>query len=66
MLVLDEIYIYPIKSLPGIRVSQSVVKEKGLEFDRRMMLTDTSGVFLTQRTLPLLSQFEMEIGRAHV
>lgn len=61
MLVLDEIYIYPIKSLPGIRVRHSVVKEKGLEFDRRMMLTDPSGVFLTQRTLPLLSQFEIEI-----
>jgi hypothetical protein len=61
MLVLEEIYVYPIKSLPGVRVSQSAVKEKGLEFDRRMMLTDTSGVFLTQRSLPLLSQFEMEM-----
>lgn len=61
MLILEEIYIYPIKSLPGVRVKASAVKEKGLEYDRRMMLVDSTGNFLTQRTLPILSQFTTEL-----
>ena len=46
---LSEIWIYPIKGLGGIRVQEAKVMEKGLEFDRRMMLVDGSNQFLTQR-----------------
>ncbi|MFM7195762.1 MAG: MOSC N-terminal beta barrel domain-containing protein [Bacteroidota bacterium] len=56
---LDEIRIYPIKSLPGIRVSHARVLQKGLEFDRRFMLIDMDNRFMTQRTLPQLSQYEL-------
>ncbi|MFM8348549.1 MAG: MOSC N-terminal beta barrel domain-containing protein, partial [Bacteroidota bacterium] len=45
---LDEIRIYPIKSLPGIRVSHARVLQKGLEFDRRFMLIDRDNRFMTQ------------------
>ena len=39
-LKLTQIWIYPIKSLGGISLSSAVVKEKGLEYDRRLMLVD--------------------------
>ncbi|MCJ8166974.1 MOSC domain-containing protein [Pontibacter sp. E15-1] len=48
-LYLSAIYIYPIKSLGGIRLDQAVVEERGLQHDRRWMLVDAKGDFLTQR-----------------
>lgn len=47
---LSEIYIYPIKGLGGIQLTHSRVMDKGLEFDRRMMLVDKDNRFMTQRT----------------
>jgi len=51
---LKQINIYPIKSLGGICVSSSQVGERGLTFDRCMMLVDANGKFLTARKFPLL------------
>ncbi|MCC9137056.1 MOSC domain-containing protein [Pontibacter silvestris] len=48
-LYLSEIFIYPIKSLGGISVQQAEVEERGLRYDRRWMLVDKEGNFLTQR-----------------
>ena len=61
MPVLDEIRIYPIKSLPGLLLEEAEVCPKGLKFDRRMMVVDSEGQFMTQRTEPLLSQFKVEL-----
>lgn len=63
-LVIQDLYIYPIKSLGGIRLSSAKVVERGLELDRRWMLVDESGTFLTQRKYPLMAQFKVEIGSA--
>jgi uncharacterized protein YcbX len=52
---LSEIWIYPIKSLGGIRLSEAQVQERGLQYDRRWMLVDEAGLFLTQRTYPQLT-----------
>ena len=46
-----QLFIYPIKSLGGIEIKQSLVTQRGLQYDRRFMLVDEQGVFLTQRTL---------------
>ncbi|MFD3001148.1 MOSC domain-containing protein [Pontibacter toksunensis] len=48
-LYLSEIYIYPIKSLGGISVPTAAVEDRGLRYDRRWMLVDEKGNFLTQR-----------------
>lgn len=50
MPTLSAIYLYPIKSLSGIAVEEAIVGEKGFRHDRRFMLVDPSGVFITQRT----------------
>ncbi|WP_347157211.1 MOSC domain-containing protein [Pontibacter chitinilyticus] len=48
-LYLSDIYIYPIKSLGGIRLQEAEVEPQGLRYDRRWMLVDEQGAFLTQR-----------------
>lgn len=58
---LSEIWIYPIKSLAGIRQAKAKVKQKGLEFDRRWMLVDEQGRFLTQREHPEMSMFRLTL-----
>ena len=61
MLQLSEIYIYPIKSLGGIRLENSNITSRGLENDRRFMLVDENGRFLSQREYPQLAVFQTEI-----
>jgi len=49
---ISEIHIYPVKSLPGISLQNSLVEERGLKYDRRWMLVDSENMFITQRLLP--------------
>jgi uncharacterized protein YcbX len=56
--ILSEIWIYPVKSLGGIRLSTAMVLEKGLVHDRRWMLVDENNVFMTQRVFPALALFK--------
>lgn len=48
-LQLSELYIYPIKSLGGIRLDEANVTPRGLKYDRRWMLVDENNRFMTQR-----------------
>jgi len=50
--ILDAIAIYPVKSLRGIAVQEAVVEPWGLQGDRRWMVVDAAGRYLTQRDLP--------------
>ncbi len=52
---ISEINIYPIKSLGGISVETATVEERGLRHDRRWMLTDLDGKFMTQREFPKMA-----------
>jgi uncharacterized protein YcbX len=57
----EELYIYPIKSLAGIRLESAKAEEMGFENDRRWMLIDEQNQFITQRKYPILSQFYPKI-----
>lgn len=59
---LSEIWIYPVKSLGGIPLTSARVMEKGLLYDRRWMLTDEHGVFMTQRVYPKMALFRPAIN----
>jgi uncharacterized protein len=48
---LSQIFVYPIKSARGIEVSETQLDISGPLRDRRWMLVDQDGVFLSQRTL---------------
>jgi uncharacterized protein YcbX/ferredoxin len=52
--ILQNINVYPIKSSAGIELSSSWVEELGLAFDRRFVVADLSGEFITARTQPRL------------
>jgi hypothetical protein len=49
---LSQLYIYPVKSMAGIPLESSQVDAMGLKHDRRWMLVDRDGHFMTQRTHP--------------
>jgi len=60
-LVLQDIFIYPIKSLGGIRLTEAKVEEKGFQYDRRWMLVDKSGRFVSQREFSVLALLQVEL-----
>ena len=62
-ITLIEIWIYPIKSLGGIRVTSARVLPKGLRFDRRWMLIDEAGVFITQRIHSNMAFFKLSVSK---
>lgn len=49
MLLLSQINIFPIKSLDGFSPASAVVEKRGLQHDRRWLITDANGQFMTQR-----------------
>ncbi len=48
-LTVAAIHIYPVKSASGIALDRCAVDAFGPRYDRRWMLTDENGVFLSQR-----------------
>ncbi len=65
-LKLSEIWIYPIKSMGGIPLTAARVSPKGLQYDRRWMLVDEKGTFMTQRAFPKMAQFKLALGEDHL
>jgi uncharacterized protein len=58
---IQDIFIYPIKSLKGIRLESAEVLERGFRYDRRWMLVDRKGVFLTQRIHHQMALIQVEL-----
>jgi uncharacterized protein YcbX len=48
-ITLASIHVYPVKSLGGFAVEEAQLTDRGLEHDRRWMLVDEAGNFMTQR-----------------
>jgi uncharacterized protein YcbX len=65
-LTLTEIWIYPIKSLGGIRLTSAKVLPKGLQYDRRWMLVDEHGAFMTQRVHSQMALLKTKISETHL
>lgn len=49
------LFVYPVKSCAGVEVTEALVIETGLEFDRAWMVVDEAGEFVTQRELPRMA-----------
>ena len=56
---ISEIYIYPIKSLGGIKLTESNIEPRGLQYDRRWMLCNEHNHFITQREFKELALFKL-------
>lgn len=52
------IFIYPVKSLRGYAVTLAGIDALGFISDRRFLVVDANGQFLTQRTLPRMALIE--------
>jgi uncharacterized protein len=59
---ISEISIYPIKSLGGISLTEAIIEQRGLQYDRRRMLVDENGKFLTQREFPKMSTVSISLA----
>lgn len=61
-IILSNIYIYPVKSLTGIRLASWPVSETGFKYDRQWMLIDTENQFLSQRRFPRMALIKTAIA----
>ena len=61
MYTVSALYIYPIKSLGGFSVTEANVSPTGFEYDRRWMLVDKDGKFMTQRQVHSMALLQTAI-----
>ena len=52
----SQLLYYPVKSLKGVCVDKLEVDGFGPKWDRRFMLVDEKGRFITQRQCPVMNQ----------
>jgi uncharacterized protein YcbX len=60
---LSGLFVYPIKACGGIALDRADVVERGLAYDRRYMLVDRTGTFITQREAPRLCLVQTSFER---
>jgi uncharacterized protein len=53
---LSGLNVYPIKSTRGVPLESGALDDFGLQHDRRWMVVDPGGTFMSQRDMPRLSQ----------
>ncbi len=53
--------IYPIKSCRGLLLRTAEVLPRGFKFDRRWMIVDSEGLFVTQREYPKLALVTVDL-----
>ncbi|UOR05816.1 MOSC domain-containing protein [Hymenobacter aerilatus] len=58
-LTLSDIYIYPVKSLGGIRLTEAAVGLRGLQYDRRWLVVDARNQFMTQRQIAAMALLDV-------
>lgn len=58
---LSALHIYPVKGLRGISLEAARCTDRGLEHDRRWMVVDAGGTFISQRSHPKMATVWTEI-----
>jgi uncharacterized protein YcbX len=56
------LHVYPLKAARGLEVSEARITPFGFEHDRRFMVVDEKGRFLTQRTHPALALVHVRVA----
>jgi uncharacterized protein len=57
-LVLEELWIYPVKSCAGIAVDELEIEKQGPRWDRQWMIVDEAGGFVSQRKFPKMAKIK--------
>lgn len=60
------LHLYPVKSLRGFAVDSADVDDLGLAGDRRFLVVDPTGRFLTQRALPRMALIATALSPDHL
>jgi uncharacterized protein YcbX len=60
--VVAGLFVYPVKSLGGVALTEARVERRGLRFDRRWMIVNEDGVFITQRENWDMGRIAVTIG----
>ena len=64
-ILIDELWLFPIKGCKGFKVTSSKMTARGLEYDRTFMLVkESSGHFVSQRGLPKMALLETSLDAA--
>src|SRR5688572_13292605 len=63
---IEQLWIYPVKSLAGISVLTATLETAGLAGDREWMIVDGDGLFLSQRKLPRLATIKTEFQNGQI
>lgn len=61
-LTLSGLHLYPVKSAAGIAVNEAQMTPRGLQYDRRWMVVDAQGKFMTQRRFPRMALIGVAIA----
>jgi uncharacterized protein YcbX len=61
---IQQTFIYPVKSLEGIACESLVLTDRGARGDRRWMLVDNEGRFISQREWPRLCLLRVAIANS--
>lgn len=59
-LIVSGLYVHPVKSFKVVSVDKAYVDLMGFQFDRRFMLVEESGKFITQRKYPVLANLSAQ------
>ena len=61
MITVNQLFIYPIKSMQGIALTHTKSIDGGFEFDRILMISEPDGTFITARQYPDLLKLKTAI-----
>lgn len=59
---LSQLYVYPLKSAGGIPLESADLSPTGLRYDRRWMLVDAEGEFMSQRRHPRMALISVHLS----
>jgi len=65
-LQLSELWIYPLKSAQGIALPVAELSPTGLLHDRRWLLVDPAGRFVSQRECPALARLQLSLSETEL
>ncbi|MRI34152.1 MOSC domain-containing protein [Endozoicomonas sp. OPT23] len=65
-LTISDLIIYPIKSTKAIHLQQAEVEQRGFSHDRRWMLIDSDGQFLSQRKHPAMALINCQLTNSGI
>lgn len=60
-IVLEAIYVYPVKALRGVHLQRAEVRPEGLADDRRWVIVGPDGRFISQRSHPILARIGAQV-----